>query len=221
MPDTLGFITTPTAAGRAWLLAPFVDPAVKASSASFIASLAAAMGQKVAALRKWLRNTSNVETLLTAHVSALKAAYAAIHTDLNITSMCLYSGPAPVFAKLQNQIHGKFGKWSVHDSNNSIAWLGTGDAALADKKRRNAFLKHYGSLLDEVGTLALPHHGSDHNFHPALLDRIKPSFCVAAADQFSTWRHPGTAVAQSVASTGRFLSVVTANIDSEVTEQVL
>jgi beta-lactamase superfamily II metal-dependent hydrolase len=88
-------------------------------------------------------------------------------------------------------------------------------------KRRNTFFKHYGSLLNEVVTLTLPHHGSDHNFDAALPDRIQPSFCAASADRLSSWRHPGTAVVQSVASTGRLLSVVTSNAESEVTETVV
>lgn len=156
------------------------------------------------------------------HVSDLKAAYASIQIDLNVTSMCLYSGPVPTFKPPASRYIGKFGVWTVSGPDKlGVAWLGTGDAALADRKRRSAFFKHYGSLLNEVITLTLPHHGSEHNFDAALLDRIRPSFCVAAADRFSSWRHPGTAVVQSVASTGRFLSVVTSNVESEVTETIV
>jgi hypothetical protein len=221
MPDTLGFRTMLASTTAAWMFAPFVDPAVKANSSLFMASLAAARSQPITALKRWLRRTGNVEKLLTVYVSDLKAAYAAIQTDLNVTSMCLYSGPVPAVTTRANSYAGRFGKWSVSQDKAGVAWLGTGDAALADKKRREAFLKHYGALLEEVVTLTLPHHGSDYNFHAALLDRIRPDFCVASADQFSTWRHPGTAVAQSVASAGRFLSVVTSNVDSEIIEWAL
>lgn len=222
MPDTHGFLCAGTGTAQAWLLAPFVDPSVKAGAALFMTSLAAARGQTVAALKKWLRSTGNVKKLLTVHVSDLKAAYSTIHIDINVTSMCLYSGPVPTFKPPASRYVGNFGMWTVslHDKP-SVAWLGTGDAALADKKRRNAFFKHYGSLLNEVVTLTLPHHGAEHNFDATLIDRIRPSFCVASADRFSSWRHPGTAVVQSVASTGRFLSVVTSNVESEVTETII
>jgi hypothetical protein len=222
MPDTRGMVCAGTGTMPAWLLAPFVDPSVKAGAALFMKSLAAARGQTVAALKKWLRGTGNVEKLLTVHVSDLKTAYAAIHADLNVTSMCLFSGPVPTFKPPTSGYVSEFGTWTVSGPGKlGVAWLGTGDAALADKKRRSAFFKHFGSLLKEVLTLTLPHHGSEHNFDAALLDRIQPSFCVASADRFSSWRHPGTTVVQSVASTGRFLSVVTSNVESEVTETIV
>lgn len=222
MRDTQGFICPRSVTAPSWLLAPFVDPSVKASAALFITSLAAARRQSVAALKEWLRSTDNIEKLLTFHVSDLKAAYASMHSDLNVTSMCLYSGPVPTFQPPASRYVGQFGKWRVSGPDKpGLAWLSTGDAALADKKRRNAFFQHYGSLLNEVVTLTLPHHGSEHNFDATLLDRIRPSFCVAPADRFSSWRHPGTAVIQSVASSGRFLSVVTSNVESEVTETII
>lgn len=222
MPESLGIECASAGTGRAWLFAPYVDPAVKAGTTQFMKSLAEARGASVAALKRWLRATSNVEQLVTADISDLKAAYAAIHVDLNVTSMCLYSGPVPAPSQLIQGYIARFGKWTVRQPNAyRAAWLGTGDAALANRSRRRAFFKHYGSLLQEVVTMTLPHHGSEHNFDAELLSRIQPDFCIAPADRFSNWRHPGTSVVQSVASTGRFLSVVASDINSEVVETVL
>ena len=220
IPDTLALISS-AGTQASWLFAPFVDPTVKSGTASFIASLAKARGQTVAALKKWLRKSSNVEKLLTIYVSDLKTAYATLHTDLNVTSMCLYSGPVPVHGKSTTRYLGRFGTWRISGPGKSgVGWLGTGDAALADKKRRTAFFKHYGKLLDEVVTLTLPHHGSDHNFDPSILEQIQPAFCIASADQYASWKHPGTEVSRSISSTGRFMSVVTSNVRSEVREWV-
>lgn len=223
IPDSLGLLYKSAGAVPAWILAPYIDPSVKAGKVRFMKALAAARGQSVANLKKWLNSTANVEQLLTAHISDLKAAYSAIDTDLNVTSMCLYSGPVPIsnppaFIKYR----GQFGGWNIEWCNRKrVAWLGTGDAALADNKRLKSFFKHYNSLLREVVTMTLPHHGSEHNFDQKLLSHIQPNFCIASADRFSNWRHPGTSVVQSVASSGRFLSVVTANIESEVTERII
>ncbi|WP_143010772.1 hypothetical protein [Cupriavidus necator] len=221
MPDSLGMVYASTGTTPAWLLAPYVDPSIKARAAQFMKALAAARGQTVAALKKWLRSTHNVEKLLTAYISDLKSAYAAIHADLNVTSMCLYSGPVPTFNQPASRYFGRFGQWTVSSRKSGVAWLGTGDAALADRKRLKAFFKHYGALLQEVVTMTLPHHGSEHNFDVELLDHIQPSFCIASADRFSNWLHPGTSVVQSVASTGRFLSVVTSDVESEVAETTI
>jgi hypothetical protein len=219
MDDTLALVVTSAGTAYSWLLAPFVDPQVKVRTATFVAALAKARGQSVPALKKWLRSSANVEKLLTVHVADLKAAYSAISNDLNVTSMCLYSGPIPDASTATGSYRGKFGIWQVAGpSKPGIAWLGTGDAALADKKRRAALFKHYRTLLHGIVTLTLPHHGSEHNFDSALLKQIQPSFCIASADRFSTWRHPGTAVIQAVSSTGRFLSVVTSDNASEVKE---
>jgi hypothetical protein len=50
---------------------------------------------------------------------------------------------------------------------------------------------------------------------------VKPSFCIAAADRFSNWKHPGPHTIQSVASNGLFLSVVSSNEKSTVRETVI
>src|ERR1035437_9178232 len=217
MPDTVALSGMSDSSQLSWVLVPFVDPVVKTKTAQFKASLANARGQSVPALEKWLRNSANVHKLLTDYVADLKSAYAAISSDINITSMCLYSGPVPTFNTVRTDYFGVFGRWCFSEcKENSVAWLGLGDAALAEKKRRSALFKHYGNLLNEVVTLTLPHHGSDHNFHTDLLEKIRPCFCVASADKFSDWRHPGSLVAQAVSSTGRFMSVVTSNEESEV-----
>ena len=157
--------------------------------------------------------------LVLTKVADLQEAYTAVEKNLNLSSMCLYSGPLPDGQRRLRRHHGKFGKWDAQGSA-GIAWLATGDADLKVKKRRAAFLHHYRNLLDEVVTLTVPHHGSEGNFDPELVTKVEPDFCVAAADAFGKWRHPGTKVVQAIASEGRFLSVVTSQKASKVTEQV-
>lgn len=222
MPDSLGFGCVSPSSGYDWLLAPFLDPSVKAQKVAFLGALAEAMGKTPLGLGSWLRRKVNIEKLLTAHVAELRAAYEVVERDLNITSLCLYSGPAGnVPPSKGNRFSGIYGTWEFNGhTDGHWAWLGTADAALKDAKRRNAFFKHYDRLLSQVATLTLPHHGSDHNFHHDLLTRIEPAFCMAAADQFSTWSHPGSRATQCVASSGKFLSVVTSSMRSEIFERV-
>jgi hypothetical protein len=152
-------------------------------------------------------------------VSDLREAYAAVEKNLNISSMCLYSGPL-ADGTVPKQVHYcRFGKW-VAGGENKIGWLAAGDADLKEKKRRDAFLRHYHKLLDHVVTLTLPHHGSERNFDVELLTRVDPAFCVVAPDMVGKWRRPGLMVVQAIASHGRFLSVVTSKAPSEVAEAV-
>lgn len=220
MPDTKA-VMVPGAKAE-WLLAPFVDPSVTTHAAVFRGALAKALGMTRQALRAWLLTPANVKTLVTAHASELAASYKAVKSDLNITSLSLYSGPAVTRTPLPRAAGAQFGQ--VHHraagSDSRIAWLATGDAALKQPVRRATFLSHYDRLLDQVMTLTLAHHGSEGNFHPDLLDRITPVLCLVAADFRKNWRHPGSAVVQAVSSRGLFLQVVTSDPRSKATELV-
>ncbi|TNJ43381.1 hypothetical protein [Phaeobacter sp. B1627] len=223
LPDSVG-IELPVGHGDwKWLILPYVDPKVEAGIAKFERMLARRLGFKVADVRKQMGNADYVKDLIVKHVEELKAAYLKVASDLNVTSLCLYSGPAAPADKSE-------GRWFAGDCevpwlgcfrlSEGGGWLGTGDAALKEKKRLDLFLEHYQHLLDQVSTLTMPHHGSERNFHPDLLDSIRPSRCVAAADDFSNWRHPGTSVVQSVASRGMPLFVATADERSEFSERL-
>jgi hypothetical protein len=217
--DTMALVTRGTQ--RDWLLAPFVDPTVKSHRNKFLNALAACRKLSRRKLEAWLAVTANIQKLVTTDLADLAAAYTVVSGDLNLTSMCLYSGPRTASAgPVQHEASfGHFISTTIGD-NHPIAWLTTGDAALANKKRRADFIQHYRGLLDQVTTLTLPHHGSDHNFHPDLLDSIDPHFCIAAADAYSTWKHPGPRTVQGVCSRGASIHVVTSDTRSTAREYV-
>jgi glyoxylase-like metal-dependent hydrolase (beta-lactamase superfamily II) len=219
VPDTTA-VKVVAAAGGEWLLAPFVDPMVRKSRKAFLDELAVQCSVPKPRIRAWLKVTSNVERLVTVDRKKLVAAYARVAKDFNVTSMCLYSGPARDTASgLRRGRFGNFGRISA--SGERPGWLGTGDAALKDPKRRNAMLRHYGRLLREVGTLLLPHHGSDHNFHANLLKRIRPEICVASADDYSNWKHPGPHTVHTICSQPAVIHVVTSAAESVALEIAL
>jgi hypothetical protein len=158
--------------------------------------------------------------LIVNEVDTLKAAYGLVASNLNVTSMCVYSGPGDLHdTRGYRRLIPRYGEHCLACCNVTGGWLGTGDAALKEKLRLDPFLKHYGSLLDRVATLTMPHHGSDGNFHPDLLDGVNPTYCVTAAAKFKDWRHPGTSVVQSVASRGIPLLVATADDRSAIDER--
>jgi len=200
-----------------WLLAPYVDPTVMTKAAAFYSALAKELGKRTRLLKNDLKELEKRKELITKNSKELAAAYKAIESDINVTSMSLYSGPSN--SSKSQVIRSHFGGWDTVDYER-VAWLGTGDAALADHSRRDTFLAHYGKLLRQVGTLMLPHHGSDRNFHEDLISRIKPRLFFAAADKIGKWRHPGSRVIQLVASSGNFVSVVTSSPDSAFEERI-
>lgn len=218
VPDTTA-VKVGAASGE-WLLAPFVDPMVRKCRKAFLGELAAQCSVPKSRITAWLKVTSNVQRLVTVNRKKLVAAYAKVAKDFNVTSMCLYSGPArDSAAGLRRRRFGSFGRISARSAR--PGWLGTGDAALKDGKRRNAMLRHYGKLLREVGTFLLPHHGSDHNFHANLLKRIRPEICVASADDYSNWKQPGPQTVHAVCSQPAVIHVVTSAVESVAAEIAL
>ena len=228
IPDSLGFaMPSSTTKAGIWLLSPFIDPAIKRQRGVFMTALLKALNHGKSHIEKikkkdfdaWLSNSMNRQDLVLNRVSDLIIAYEAVEKNINVSSLCLYSGPLPDSAARPRHHFANFGKWSAH-TRGGIGWLATGDADLKVKRRRARFLRHYDKLLDEVTTLTIPHHGSENNFDEEVLARVNPCCCVVAADAVGNWRHPGTKIVQAIASHGCFLSVVTSKKTSEVTESV-
>lgn len=202
---------------RHWLLAPYVDPGVVAGRDAFLRELARRCGVPFRRFGRWLDDVTNVRDLVLNGLDKLVGAYAMATGNLNITSLCLYSGPAIDAGTLPRRWFARLGCVAA-SREDRIAWLATGDAALKQKERFADFLNHYHRLLGQVSTLTLPHHGSDHNFHPGLLSQIRPIACVASAELFSKWKHPGPETVQAVCSHPAVLQVVTSKLPSRCWE---
>jgi hypothetical protein len=218
MDDTIGLAAS-ISSHRIWLLSAYVDPAIISGKVAFQNALQWSLNlTSAAALKTVLASREGRLRLVLKERKALVAAYSALASNLNLTSLCLYSGPL-------DSHQDDF--WHLHASqlcfwapSPRVAWLGTGDADLQTKKRLDQFLAFYRPLLGRVATLALPHHGSDHNFHPSLVTKISPRLAVASADAFAKWRHPGSLVVQNVASSGAAFQLATSAEATRVIESV-
>lgn len=218
-PDTVG-IGLVAGSHHAWLLAPYLDTEYLKGQNKFVKVLSRLLGMTDSDFCAELTSPDFMLQLLLEGQSALKLAYGATNSDLNLSSLCIYSGPAGRIAQPKNvQVH-RYGcdkysiarrRYHVPNQDGRTAWLSTGDACLKETERRRALYAHFGLLLENVYSLTLPHHGSSHNFDGELLDVIQPKVCVTAADKYSNWNHPGSAVVQAVASRGLELAVVTSD----------
>lgn len=113
----------------------------------------------------------------------LKDAYSAISTDLNETSLSLYSGPqATSFGRHRIATSYKLSNLSI----GPIGWLGTGDANLSHNNQVNHFMSHFASVALNVGTLVIPHHGAKSCFHDRLLE-FRSKYVIAANGNY---KHP-------------------------------
>jgi glyoxylase-like metal-dependent hydrolase (beta-lactamase superfamily II) len=148
----------------AWELVPYThpEPSALAPFAKLVAgvlglpSLARAPGPRyLTALKKALQNKKRR--------AALGAAYRAINADMNLTSLCLYSGPA--WTPTQGMFH-RYSRTRRHWVNGDLrpGWIGTGDTNLSDPARAAGFAKCLGPMFPHVGSVVVPHHGARNFF---------------------------------------------------------
>jgi hypothetical protein len=218
IPDSSAIrVFDPGSGEEASLLAPYVDQDIVAKQNAFLGTLAKECSMTVKVLEAKLGDASFVLKLMTTHLSALRTAYQTCHRNLNLTSLCLYSGPASLVDGDHNH-HLFHGPWASNGNQGRVAWLGTGDAKLSTVSKCDALLTHYKDHLEKVSTLTLPHHGSAHDFNEKLLTGVKPRFCSVAADAVKNWQHPAAWVTRAVASAGALLLVVNSNENTLVHE---
>lgn len=220
--DTSGIEVQGRRRADRWLLAPYVDQEVSDQRQEFLAELARRLFITVSQLEELVADPIGLTVLLDASRDELAAAYSAVK-NLNVTSLSLLSVPSDSALTGRWRLLPTPPAWrffSFTPADRRIGWLGTGDAALKQAARRRRLLDHYAARLQQVSTFLLPHHGSTHNFHEELLDRIEPRLCIAAAAPFSNWKHPGTSVIQAANSRGCPLWSVTGDRRSEIRENV-
>jgi hypothetical protein len=207
--------------GEAWLFAPFIDPGIRNQKRSVSWCSGKTHRRVSSSSDPTASGKSQRELLITGQKSALRGAYAAVGSDLNLTSMMLLS--TPVLSSIKS---GEIHEWSPSQRitrvipDGRVGWLGTGDSNLKNDRRRRSALNHYRRHLDRVHTLAIPHHGAENSFHPDVVRKLKPRLCVVAADRFSNWRHPATSVVQAIASAGIELRITTSAKASSVDELI-
>ncbi len=193
--------------GFSWLFKPYVRRADPALVSAFENEAARLLGWPWGSFRKNVASASVRTDLVHDPVKsrALAAAYKFAFKDRNLTSMCLYSGPAGEMGDQELRVKLEVtGPATVH----KIGWMGTGDAALKEARDERAFLRRYGPQRDFVATFSLPHHGSKRNYSPLVVAAFAPDICLASAKPPRNWKHPHPDVIADVTGRGARAVVV-------------
>jgi hypothetical protein len=174
-----------------------------------------------AGILRLIKNRSCRAKFRQAYENVLAAT--SLKPDLNLTSLCLYSGPHypayrtwrsrwPIHNVAQEDMNDwidrhEIGAWTLQSG-----WLHTGDASLQHQGRREEFLAFYQRRLPNVGAFLLPHHGADTSFDAELLQAMDSNpLCIAASKPGhggKGWIHPGHTVVGAVSANGNHLLVV-------------
>lgn len=143
----------------------------------------------------------------TAKRQRLTGCYYALRKDLNLTSMCLFSGPTTKRSKHLTSIGASrvnLESRSVGDEREvnaflskflpnfplGLGWLGTGDANLLRKRRLKCFLEFYKELTPHISTVSVPHHGSRYNAGLELFRRFSNREFIVSSGQKNRYKHP-------------------------------
>lgn len=210
-----------------WILVPFV-PAVDAGRlANFRDAIRAALGLAAsdpitaAKVLEKLKDKDGRADLRDCYQEILAGGAGANHNKI---SMSLYSGPARSnhdFTRRTSFFWDRPHFWHGTAETRLPGWIGTGDAKLKSRRRRTEWASFYRSLVPMVGTFVLPHHGSQANWHRALLDVIDANLFVAAADEPDEgYEHPSAAVMLDISEAKRGLAIVTKRPRTRLTEVV-
>jgi hypothetical protein len=161
-----------------WVLVPYVHPVKDAQRTAFRV-----------AIMKHLQTDGAIEpdaqtfrTSLLQDLTKEPKHLVAIYGDHfgpnhNVVSLSLYSGPDSRSVRAQNsdwhlkiKLKRKTKGGKPKFNRTAAGWMSTGDSMLREQKRRKPWLNFYSKLRKQAGILALPHHGSIHNFHEELLN---------------------------------------------------
>ncbi|GHV62419.1 hypothetical protein AGMMS49587_09230 [Spirochaetia bacterium] len=131
----------------------------------------------------------------------IKKIYANLPDGINANSMLLYSGPLDTINKkfeieyiFSTDIKIKKGCCIYYTSYNCLpACVYTGDSDLNITKISKIFNKYWKN----VGTIQIPHHGSEHNFDINLLN-YKPYVCPMSYGLKNIFGHPSTKVINNI-----------------------
>jgi len=193
----------------AWQLVPFVYPEDTRLAASMAAARAALGLKKAKQNEPTLMKKVKGALTNKAKRASLARAYRALHTDRNLTSMSLYSGPASSFTKITRvSNYSPHYLWHLHYPDTSaVGWLGTGDQVLKRAERIAAFEHFHANLLPACSTFMLPHHGSAHNFSYHLCAGLPSPVCWVIPYGPNSYGHPDRTLVSGLQTRGFVVKV--------------
>jgi hypothetical protein len=142
----------------------------------------------------------------------LRSIFASHVGSSNRASLSLLSAPEVTGSKDGHWERSPYPGWRARGQ---LAWVNTGDAELLADDDLGGWANHYGRELEQVGTLVLPHHGSDRNSNEALQNLCQRATLLAPVKDGAK-KHPGSAVAEAA---GRRLFCVTDCASAEFSQR--
>lgn len=182
-----------------WIVKPWVERSVKQASVDFLKHLNVKDDDDLKnQLPNWLKS---IHTERKRIESAYKqAVFGAKNRSLNLTSLCLYSGPPSSAEFLASKVSHLRGpghyKWFPTNSTPNVlhkspGWFGTGDAPFGRHHYVTDFESHYRDVLRLAGQITVPHHGSRADTSDEFVNLFQPGTTwLASAGRINFFNHP-------------------------------
>ena len=90
------------------------------------------------------------------HIKEIRKAYKLLHGGINSNSMYLYSGPRKDELRMLSSIQFCKKKYGIKDYCSGCVYTGDGNL--------DVIKRIYQQYWNDIGTIQLPHHGSDKNY---------------------------------------------------------
>jgi hypothetical protein len=132
--------------------------------------------------------TTNIQAIRFATVTANK------YSGPNGTSLAVYCGPVS-----NHQEHESEWCWAGSDCHSergwrALGWLHTGDLNLNKAEIYDDFWRELGQYSDNVGSIVLPHHGSEEGYNSRLIGDFGPQRVLACSGPRAGWNHPNAEI---------------------------
>lgn len=153
-----------------------------------------------------------------ANKKSLRSCYATIYSDLNKSSLLVYSENEECYS-VKNYCNEVLTEDSIHSlKEDQTGCLYTGDANLSQKEQVNIILDRLIKYKNTIGIFQVPHHGSRDNMYQESFDLIPSNhygICVVSAGSKRS-KHPSKELLGELLYYGAFPFLVTENEKTKV-----
>lgn len=194
-----------------WIVKPWVEQSVKQASATFLSKLDVKNDDELKQqLPTWLERIHQERKRI--ETAYKQAVFGGKNKSLNLTSLCLYSGPpstANFIASTNSRVPWLEGFTSIptqaisNVQHKRPGWFGTGDTPFGEECYLTGFEDHYDDVLRFASQITVPHHGSRADTPDEFVDLFPPGATwIASAGLTNSFKHPNPETVERIFGKG-------------------
>jgi len=146
-------------------------------------------------------------------------AYKDIPGNLNTNSMTLYSVPEKIYGHMRRYwLHSHQSYWGF--GSHLLGCLYFGDYDAKGPIKWKYFIKHYQEYWDFVGTVQIPHHGSNYNYNREI-NKDNPKISIISSGNKNQFRHPHASTLKEILLDRGYPQIVNEDTGSRIMQEII